>query len=241
MPELTAAHASRLDACLAQGGVALIPTDTVYGLCCAPDQEPAVRRLYEIKGRPATRPAAVMFFSLDAATAALPELHEPELRACRALLPGPLTLLLPNRAVRYPLACSPPGGDEAGPSRAERGDSGPAGPGGGEPGRGGDGALGLRVPALPAPLASLGAIRRPVMQSSANLSGGPAPRALSQVPAELRARVDLQLDAGELPGTASTVLDLRELASDGRFGVVREGPVGAGQIERRLCGAGLLC
>jgi L-threonylcarbamoyladenylate synthase len=48
----------RLQECVAAGGVAVIPTDTVYGVCCDPDDERAARRLYELKGRPAARPAA---------------------------------------------------------------------------------------------------------------------------------------------------------------------------------------
>ena len=80
----------------------MFPTDTVYGLCCDPEDERAVRRLYELKGRPARRPAAVMFFALEPALAALPELASASARALRALLPGPVTLLLPNR--RQPLS-----------------------------------------------------------------------------------------------------------------------------------------
>ncbi len=89
------------------GGVAVFPTDTVYGVCCDPDDEAAVRRLYELKGRPAERPAAVMFFGLDAALAALPGLADASARPLRALLPGRVTLLLANRARRYLPACGP--------------------------------------------------------------------------------------------------------------------------------------
>ena len=44
--------AERLRACVAGGGVAVFPTDTVYGVCCDPDSEPATRKLYALKGRP---------------------------------------------------------------------------------------------------------------------------------------------------------------------------------------------
>ncbi len=87
--------------------MAVFPADTVYGLACDPLNRAAVTRLYELKGRPAAQPAAVMFFSLAAALEALPELGGSERAALRALLPGPLTLLLPNRDDRYPLACRP--------------------------------------------------------------------------------------------------------------------------------------
>lgn len=194
--------------CLVRAGVAVFPADTVYGLGCDPDSEPAIRRLYELKGRPAAQPAAVMFFALDAALDALAELRPRERAALDALLPGPLTLLLPNRGHRFPLACGPdPGGSQT---------------------------LGLRVPSLPAQLAALATLDRPLLQSSANRSGDPEARRLSDVPASLRTGADLLLDGGELPGIASTVLDLRDYERSGKWRIVREGPLGQTEIERVL-------
>ena len=63
-----------LAACLAAGGVAVIPTDTVYGLCCDPLDATAVDRLYELKGRPPRKPAALLFTALALALESLPEL-----------------------------------------------------------------------------------------------------------------------------------------------------------------------
>ncbi len=205
---LTRADVDALGECLAGAGVAVFPADTVYGLGCDPDSEPAVRRLYELKGRPPAQPAAVMFFALDRALAALPELALPERSALRALLPGPLTLLLPNPKRRYPLACGPD------PAAAET--------------------LGLRLPALCPRIAALATLERPLLQSSANLSGGPEARRLTDVPASIRAGADLTLDGGELPGLASTVLDLRDYARSGAWRIVREGPIGRAEIERAL-------
>ena len=157
-----------------------------------PGSPAAVARLYALKGRPADKPAAVMFFSLAAALAALPELG-PRLRAAlTGLLPGGVTLLLPNPEGRFPLACGP------------------------DPGT-----LGLRVPALPA----LAGVRAPVLQSSANHAGGPDARRPADVPEAIRAGADLVLDGGELPGTPSTVIDLRRYELDGVWPVVREGAV----------------
>jgi len=64
---LTAADAQAFERCVADGGVALFPADTVYGLACDPESSAAVQRLYELKGRPTDKPAAVMFFALDGA------------------------------------------------------------------------------------------------------------------------------------------------------------------------------
>jgi L-threonylcarbamoyladenylate synthase len=191
--------------CIARGGVALFPADTVYGLAVDPESESAVERLYALKRRPADRPAAVMFFSLAPALSALPGLSATTRAALERLLPGAVTLLLPNPAQRFPLACAP------------RPD-----------------VLGLRVPALDGPLAPLAVVRRPVLQSSANLSGGPDARRLGDVDRTLRERVDFELDGGELPGTPSTVVDLTRYHESGEFDVVRKGALPLPELEARL-------
>jgi L-threonylcarbamoyladenylate synthase len=205
---LTPGDVERLEQCLAGDGVAVIPTDTVYGLACNPDSGAAMRRVYELKRRPPAKPAAVMFFALDGALDLLAELGPRMRAALAALLPGPVTLLLPNRERRFPLACDPLGTGSA--------------------------LLGLRVPAFDGPLAPLAAVGVPVAQSSANLAGGPDPRRLADVPAELRAGADVVLDGGELPGIASTVIDLSEYEHSGRWRVVRKGPLGRNSLERSL-------
>jgi L-threonylcarbamoyladenylate synthase len=187
--------------CIAVGGVALFPADTVYGLACDPDSTEAVRRLYALKRRRPDRPAAVMFFGLELALAALPELPAATRSAVERLLPGGVTLLLPNPSGRYPLACA---------DRPE--------------------VLGLRVPRLEGPLAPLAEARWPVLQSSANVSGGREARRVEDVDAAVRAGVDLVLDGGELPGTPSTVVDLTAYDRDGSFEVLRQGAVAADRV-----------
>jgi L-threonylcarbamoyladenylate synthase len=83
---------------------------------------------------------------------------------------------------------------------------------------------GIRVPDGP-PLASV-----PVLQTSANPSGGPDPRRLEDVDPAIRASVDLEIDGGVLPGTASTVVDLG--GKEPR--IVREGAVSAERVRGLL-------
>jgi L-threonylcarbamoyladenylate synthase len=206
---LARADAERLRECVVGGGIAVFPTDTVYGVCCDPDDAAAVRRLYELKGRPATRAAAVMFFALEHALAALPELSAHERGALQALLPGGLTLLLANPRNRYAPACA----------------QDPA-------------TLGLRVPRLQGRCAALGATDVAVLQSSANISGAPDARRLEDVPARLLAGADLVLDGGELPGTPSTVVDLRAYADGGAWRIVRAGAVPAADVLAALAPPG---
>jgi L-threonylcarbamoyladenylate synthase len=183
--------------CVAGGGVAVFPADTVYGLACDPDSAAAVARLYALKGRPPAKPAAVLWFG---AAPELPELGPRTRAAVARLTPGGVTLLLPNPGRRWPLACGP------------------------DPGT-----LGLRVIAGP-----LAAMALPVLQSSANLAGGSDARRLADVPEVIREEADLVLDGGELPGTPSTVIDLRAYEAAGSWGVLREGALPSEAVARLL-------
>ena len=205
---VTTEEVALLRRCLAGDGVAVIPTDTVYGLACNPDSETALRRIYELKRRPPVKPAGVMFFSLACALESLPDLGPRTRAALRVLLPGPVTLLLPNANTRFLPACDPSGS--------------------------GSTLLGLRVPVLDGPLAQLVDVDLPAAQSSANVSGGPDPRHLNDVPAELRDGADLVLDGGALPGVASTVIDLSDYEQAKRWQIVREGPLARTRVALLL-------
>ena len=194
-------EADAFERCVAGGGVVVFGADTVYGLACDPGRRAAVERLYALKGRAPDKPSAVMFFDVELALAAMPELGPRTRALMRRLLPGGVTLLLPNPRGRYPLA-------------------------GGE-------VLGVRVPDVPA----LRGVRRAVLQSSANVAGAPDARRLEDVPEEIRAGADLVLDAGELPGTASTVIDLRRFEDAGEWEVVRAGAVAEEAVARAVSAA----
>jgi len=121
----------------------------------------------------------------------------PELdeRVLRALLPGPYTLVLPNPARRYPWLT----GDRE--------------------------TIGVRVPELPAVTAEVLDEVGAVLATSANVHGGPDPKRLAEVPDEIRSACGVLVDAGELPGTPSTVLDLT--GDEPR--ILREGAVPAAE------------
>jgi L-threonylcarbamoyladenylate synthase len=160
------------------GRLAVVPTDTVYGLATTAYSEDAVRGLYQAKGRDELTPTALVAAGLGVLLECIPELEGRALTIARTLLPGPFTLILPNPASRFRwLTGSSPE------------------------------TIGVRVPELAGPgsevLARVGAIAA----TSANLPGGPDPRTLDAVPPELRAAAHALVDGGELPGTPSTVID----------------------------------
>jgi L-threonylcarbamoyladenylate synthase len=153
----------------------ILPTDTVYGLCTTASFAEAVKRLYRLKGRPATQPTAILAGSVEALLEQVPELSE---GVVRSFLPGPYTLVLPNPARRFPWLNG---------TRPE--------------------AIGVRVPAVTGDTAAVLERAGPVVATSANLAGGPEPRRLEDVPRELREAAAAEIDGGELPGIASTVVD----------------------------------
>jgi L-threonylcarbamoyladenylate synthase len=185
--------------------VCLFPADTVYGLACDPSSESAVAKLYALKGRTARKPAAVIFFDLDQALGQLAYLGAKTLEAVTTLLPDALTLLIPNPLGLYPLACADT------PQR-----------------------LGVRVPRLSPQLEALSTLQSPLLQSSANRSGGSEVSTLADVEPSIRDGTDLELDVGRLPGTSSTVVDLTHYELDGGFEVVREGAVPRSRIATLL-------
>ncbi|HEY5317587.1 MAG TPA: Sua5/YciO/YrdC/YwlC family protein [Solirubrobacteraceae bacterium] len=193
--------AEDFERCISGGGVAVFPADTVYGLACDPSDAGAVERLYQLKGRPPAKPAAVMLFDVELALAAVPEVGPRTRGALERILPGQVTVLLPNPAGSFPLACGPA-----------------------------PGTLGLRVPRVEA----LAGVRVAVLQSSANLSNGADTSRLDEVPEEIRAGADLVIDGGELPGTPSTVVDLRRYEESGQWGVARTGAVPYPELAKAL-------
>lgn len=166
-------------ASLRAGGLAVIPTDTVYGLAADGRSEDAATALYAAKGRDAIQPTALLFSSVAALEEHVPDLPERAAAIARALLPGPLTLVLPNPGRRFAWL------NERSPT-----------------------AIGVRVPAIAGDggevLAALGVL----VATSANLPGDPDPRRVDDVPAAIREAVGAVVDGGELPGTPSTVVDL---------------------------------
>ena len=166
-------------AALRRGELAVIPTDTVYGLAANADDPRAAEALYAAKGRDARQPTAVLFASLAELLARVPELPASGVAVARALLPGPLTLVVPNPGLRFRWL------------NQERPE-----------------ALGVRVPDVAGPgkevLDALGAL----VATSANLPGSRDPRTLADVPQELVAAAAATVDGGGLGGAPSTVVDL---------------------------------
>jgi L-threonylcarbamoyladenylate synthase len=94
-----------IERCVGEGGVAIFPADTLYGLACDPLNSEAIERIHALKGRGERKPSAVMYFSPLAMRELVSGLGSRTRDALAALLPGPVTLVIANPERRYPLAC----------------------------------------------------------------------------------------------------------------------------------------
>ena len=161
------------------GALAILPTDTVYGIGCAAGERDACARLYACKARPPDQPTALVLGSVDGLLRALPELSDGQAARYRRVLPGAVTLVVPNPARRFAHLC------------------------GTTPAR-----IGVRVPMLVAAVAALTDAVGGVALTSANLRGEEPPARLADVPDDLRRLCTVEIDGGELGGTPSSVIDV---------------------------------
>jgi L-threonylcarbamoyladenylate synthase len=74
----------------------------------------------------------------------------------------------------------------------------------------------------------------PALQTSANPSGAAAPASFEQIEMEIVDVVDLAIDGGELVGSPSTVIDIGEIDSGGRWRILREGAMPTDEVDQRL-------
>jgi len=164
---------------LRRGGVIALPTETVYGLAANAEDELAVRRVFAIKGRPATHPLIVHVARAEELSSWARHIPEEAWRLAAAFWPGPLTLVL-QRSARATDAVT-----------------------------GGQDTVALRVPHHPVALAVLDALGGGVAAPSANRFGRVSPTTAEHVRVDLGDEVDLLLDGGPCTvGVESTIVDL---------------------------------
>jgi L-threonylcarbamoyladenylate synthase len=168
-------------AVLRAGGLVAFPTETVYGLGADALDEAAVRRVFEVKGRPPDNPLIVHVSSVAQAKELAREFPLVAAKLAAKFWPGPLTLVL-RHSDKLPLVVT--AGLET---------------------------VAVRMPAQPVALALIQALGKPVVGPSANLSGRPSPTSAEHVAQDLNGKIEMILDAGPTRiGVESTVLDVTE-------------------------------
>lgn len=194
-----------MERCLNQGGVAVFPTETFYGLGGDPRRAGLAARIATLKERSSDKALPLLAADSEVAAAAVHFLHEEEerqwQRLAAALWPGPLTLVAQARPGLAPGVVA------------------------------GDGSLGVRVPGLASARRLARLCGGLLVATSANRSGGDPPVTAAAAVAGLAGSVDLLVDGGATPGgLPSTVLGL----GGGCPRILREGAVSRARITEVL-------
>ncbi len=164
---------------LLSGGVVAIPTETVYGLGGNAFDDNAVKRIFEVKGRPSDNPL-IAHVHTEYDLLKIVDFDPPCGKLLRdAFLPGPLTLVYPSTEKVSPFVSC------------------------------GLNTLAVRVPSHEGAQAFLRAVDIPVVAPSANLSKHVSPTSAAHVYDDFAGKIPLVLDGGEaVGGIESTVLDI---------------------------------
>ncbi len=166
-------------ACLRAGGLAVFPTETVYGLGAVFHNERALARIFEIKNRPRFDPLIVHIADLAQMAGLAADIPPAALALAEKFWPGPLTLVLPKRACVPDLATA------------------------------GMSSVALRMPRHPLALELIKSTGAPLAAPSANRFGGISPTTAAAARVELGTAVEIYLDGGPCAvGLESTVLSL---------------------------------
>ena len=189
------------------GGVIVIPTDTVYGVACDPRNAEAIRRIYQAKHRPQFKALQVLLASVDDIDALGLELPAPLNRLAAAFMPGAFS----------PIAVARPDCTLATVRKSPTGTM----------------TQGIRIPNSTASLRILRATG-PLAASSANRSGNESAQTVEEAMAALGDGVDLYLDGGATPGhVASTVVEADPHARDG-ITILHEGVISQNTVRQAL-------
>lgn len=162
---------------LAAGGIVALPTETVYGLAADASNPDAVAAIYRLKGRPAINPLIVHVSGVEMARlyADFPPIAE---KLAEVFWPGPLTMVLPVRAVTL----------------APQVTAGLA-------------TVALRMPAHPVMQQVIAGLGRGLAAPSANVSGRLSPTQAAHVAQSFEERAPLVLDGGPTEsGIESTIV-----------------------------------
>ncbi len=193
---------------LKKGSLAVIPTDTVYGIAADPAKPSAVKRLYIAKGRDKSKQIPLLAYSLAEVEKYGAVLNDAERRLAAKFWPGPLTMVL---------KVSRPG--SAGQKGKRAGKSKPM-------------FEGFRVPACEVTLRLLSMTGGVLRVTSANISGDQPAVTAQEAVAALGDYAEIVLDAGRTEGNvASSVVKVGE---DGKITILREGAVSREEMESVL-------
>ena len=183
--------------CLQAGGVAAFPTDTVYGLGVIYDDEKALERLKEAKGRPENKPIPLMISNLKQIES-VAVVTEKAKKLIQKFMPGAFTIILKKR--------------ENVPAYVTNGFD----------------TIGIRMPDDDFILELMNRIGKPMLVTSANMSGMPTGTTFMEVIEQLEGRIDMVVKGMCGCKESSTIVD----ASTDAVKLIRKGPISEDEIMK---------
>lgn len=171
-------HIQKAIQILKKGGIAIFPTDTIFGIGCRLDNQEALKKLFKIRNRPEEKAVLAVVDSLEMAKKYVYIPRKVQSQLIDTFWPGPLTIVLPCKTKKVPPLA-----------------------------RGGGKTLGVRQTNHPILLELIKAVGAPLVAPSANFAGEKSPKIFSDIDPKLIALVDFALDIPSGGQQASTVVD----------------------------------
>lgn len=162
-----------------EGGIVIFPTETVYGIGVNGLNETAIKKLYEVKQRPTTKPISLLVNSIEMIEKVAKDITEIEYDLIKRFLPGPLTIVLKKKDIVPDIVTA------------------------------GFDTVGIRMPENEIALNLIEYAGVPIATPSANISGKPSGTNLKEIMKDFNDKVDYFIDGGiSKIGMASTIVQI---------------------------------
>ena len=191
---------------LREGKVILYPTDTIWGLGCDATNPEAVKRIYELKHRDDSKSLVLLACDLDQIARYIKEIPSMAIDLVE-VNDKPMTLIYPG-AITYP---APEEGQAPKADKFHLAYNTVAE----------DGSVGIRIPMMDFCVNMAQKLSRPIVSTSANISGQPSPRKFKDIPEEITSAVDYIVDPrieAHSTGEASQII---KIGLDGEVKIIR--------------------
>ena len=191
---------------LRTGGVILYPTDTIWGIGCDATNPKAVARVYEMKKRADSKALVLLASDLDMICRYVREIPDMAIQLVE-VNDSPMTIIYPEAIAGK----APAEGEEAVPDRhflawnvvAE------------------DGSVAMRIPDMDFCKVLIHKLGRPIVSTSANISGEPSPKKFADIPEPIRSAVDYIVDPAEEKNSTGKASQIIKVGIDGQICIIR--------------------
>ena len=191
---------------LRKGGVILYPTDTIWGIGCDATDPEAVRRIYDIKHRSDSKSLVLLASDLDMVARYIHKIPDIAIDLVE-VNDKPMTIIYPG-AICLP---APADGEPVVKDRYHLAYNTVAE----------DGSVGIRIPMMEFCKELVRRLGRPLVSTSANVSGEPSPKSYADIVPEIRFAVDYIVQPSLERGSTGLASQIIKLGVDGEVEIIR--------------------